>query len=1696
MIEELKENKSFFIQDFNVNKKTFANKIFRYFYILFQEKKEFNLFWKYIQIIIETFQFISYSFSSIHYNSWKLESKGIKTISIIFGSFRISILIQYLNNNIYSVIFYVLLIFIFLLCLIVIIQLIFIDSTSINYRISTTLIRSFIDIIAIIFYIPLTEIILMPIKCVDGKVNGIKNAEACWKSIHYLHFTFGIIGALLLFIWCIFMMNFSFYPFQKSKSSIRINSNNDIINIVMKLFVILQNLLIDNGYISLIILLFVSIIMTLRAYYEPTYNCHRLEIILGIRNIIVLWTNFVLFISKIFENYVSNGFIYLLALGYPVSMYLSFIMHQEKNFETKFFFEKVTNIKDYIKSLKFNIKMVNFFIDRNQNIRNNSENKGERNTIFLKGYIEYHSLSCTNKECPLVKFLKNEGNFNIQRQCLLNYINILFNKGLKMFPNNANLLILYIYFNYNRRYNLNNVKANFLHLKALKCNIKEKYIIYCMEENLKNLNNNNLDNNSQIDISEQKYRKLKVLIETSIRSYAEFWGIFATNITSNINTGKLYFLGGKLNMYLNEINNLWDELKNKRIGYEYQSIVQLYSKFLLEILWDKKKSKEVFKKINDEYLHNYHLNDNKNLEKNNNNENNIEAVLDSEDYLIFCDYNENSNFKIKQCTTSISQLLGYQKYEIIGKSLSIIFPNILVDEYLRYLQDIIKHSNLGRNNQNDLSYSENDLNKSTKLFIIKSRMGYIFPLSTTIKKIEDNYYSDSILIQIKMENKDLKSEYPYYILTKADLSVENISSSAINLGLSLDLLKKYVVKMDILTRTDKDTILNIYEKYNEYEEEPKAVTWVFPNIIYPKDNNKQNNNELIDELIDKSNKKAINLQLKTIRLNENENIEFVFKFTEIVDRKNIKKLEDKYFIQKSDKKLIMFDLLSIKYIRTHLVEKKTGIRNLRNIEDKNTILELYQKKETKKTKKIKNMSIEEESSYELGIEETNALNKAKIVELQSQNFFQIKNFIYNLPIHGLDVSLERFRPNGDKYSAGKIAEPYIKIQMNVFCKRIDDMANLDKKTKKRKNIFINDISNKIDSPKSSKTNNNLISTNQSGYNESTSSSSNIQIEDINKDMSSDLMETLRNIFKVKSIKYIKILILFAFICIFLLLLCAFISTYDHWNQLKNKIDFINNGYIIMNNILYTKVFVTEGVIANSYILYFPSIIAGGKQYFLKDIQNELYNYRQEFTETYDTFTSNKLCEEYKNFIKKTKIEIYSLTLEKPEKVSLLFNSAITRIPSAINDLAADTSLLVMNNRDTYELMYNLINEYYINWEKVLNILLTDAIKSVKLRFPLFIIMTCDLFISIIIFIIFLQLLSRFSQDRERPINLFLSVKKQVFENLKNSSENFSNKLLNKFFGNDDNEEESQQDYQTYIKPNDINIAKFKSSIEYKYSIKKAFSYFNMIIIIFIFFIIYLAYFIIIFIDYTHKLHHLYDFISLFEKTNIAQTNFILSIDILKSYLFNSSIPILNSNKTKEIFFETFINVSNKFEDSIIYTSKTTSFLSGNYLEQYKKYLLSDFSELLDKDYYEQQKDSLENKIKNGLIPVQTRIFEIIRFFTLKYCSQGNEESEMSSILKAMEFKIAEINLMLKVTIRTWYKSVIKLMLTSFYDYQNENKLFFIIIFISMVILLILYYFIIWKTFEEKLNILLKESSDLINLIPQEIKNIIIEKFNE
>ena len=87
-------------------------------------------------------------------------------------------------------------------------------------------------------------------------------------------------------------------------------------------------------------------------------------------------------------------------------------------------------------------------------------------------------------------------------------------------------------------------------------------------------------------------------------------------------------------------------------------------------------------------------------------------------------------------------------------------------------------------------------------------------------------------------------------------------------------------------------------------------------------------------------------------------------------------------------------------------------------------------------------------------------------------------------------------------------------------------------------------------------------------------------------------------------------------------------------------------------------------------------------------------------------------------------------------------------------------------------------------------------------------------------------------------------------------------------------------------------------------------------------------------------------------------------------------------------------------------------------------------------------------------------------------------------------------MLIKYIFRQYYDGVSDLMIQSFEEYKSNCMLIYIVIFICLIFVIIFYFLIIWKLIEQKLGIILKNSIDLINLIPQEIKNIIVEKLNE
>ena len=1686
-----KEQILIFNQESSIDDKSLKFKIYNFFYLILKTKKEFNTIILSILILLETIQLISYAFAEPHLESWKIDKKAVNYISIILGSLRVSPLMKYVTFSNYLVIAYCLLGIIFIFYIILLIQ-ILTNSPSSKQIACISFIRNVINILTIFLYTPITELFLLPLKCKDGNIIIISDSQKCGEGFYYLYVVIGIIGALLLFLLVLFFLNFYFYPFYESNLNRKLNTTNDIFLHLIKLIFILRFIYINEQYLSIVILLICSLFILIKEFYESTYCNSLLKIIVNVRNISVFWTYFILFISKICYSSKINGIIYLLFFSYPLIIYFSILKIKREELDYFLIPVEINDINYLLKKTKILINMVESEIEENNTLNKSSANKKKKKSeIFLYGFIKMHVKTCTIDDCPLVKYLSNKGNYNFQKQCLLSYMSLHFNSIIKNFPTNSLIRIYYIHFNYIKRYNLNSVRINLAELKKIRVNFQEEFIIFCMEQDIKEIDSKVSDigaNGDSFDneLIDQKYLKLKYLIENTTKLYVEFWSIFSGNIT-NLNITKLNNLGTKLNNYLREINSIWDnDLKNRSVDFEHQSIVLLYSKFLKEILWNNKKSEEISKKINSEY---FYRNESRKAKMGKKSKlPNIDSVIENQDHLLFANSNERGICNIVQCSYNVLYFLGYEKKELIRKPIEILMPSIFVEGHKKMLEERIKKM---ISSQSSLLDSSRNVNKKQTFILLRNKIGYLLPMNTSFTIYDDSDYSNTYIIKAKMEPKDSKSMYAYYILTKPDFTIDSISSSALNLGLSMDLLKKYLVKMNILIRSKEDETLNLFERYQEFEDEPKQIMWVYPHIVYPKDNNNQRNKEInLQDLVDKSPKGRFFLQINSFRYNNDKIIGFSFKITESSKREKTN-FNFNNLIPKSNHE-IMFDLLNLNYIRTILVTKKTGLRNLRDNENKEESVRkvVVNKKGNRKKNKKGSFELMEESSDEENKKEEIVLSKEKILELQGMDSNYIKNFIFSLPFNGNDVSLEKHRPNKEKYPAGKITEPHIKIEVSHFIKRMEEKIlsdpNLLKKL--RNSALKTDTLTNIDIDS-----NDYLSAPLSPKKEPSK-------EELGREIS-DVSSFLSKLFDDSAIQLFVIISICMYAYIIALSSLEFALTYKQMNKVKDDLIFFKKGADLMNIMLYTKYFLTEAVIANK--LNESNITYVGQENmalddFNNEVKRELSIYHQKFSEIYNSFTSNsnRFSKKYKEFMDGKNMTFYSLANDNPVDEEKQFSASLNKIPASlfyVSTVLDQDNVLTMEMRNTYELMKNLLNGYINNWRNITDILGTDAKKSTENLFFSLIILILTIIFGIISVYIYYRVLFYISINSEKPINLILTIKKKIFEDLKNSAESFANKLLNKFFGNEDNEEVSQQDFQTNITFNDINMVKFKSPSTGSYS---CFTFIIQILQLVLFLGIAETYFIFKYVHSMNTFDNINKYIDVYKITKFTDSDIISTIDVVKSFLYNDKILIYEIDSI-EPYISSFYEISNYIEQTIIETSKTECFLKKEYKSKFIDYLYGDFSELVSNDI---DIEKYGDDIKNGFRPILSEIYEIIRYFGFQYLSKedyfkNDRIDNETCILINYEYWI-ELNSMTKNILRNWFKNIEEIMDKLFNEYTSKANVIHTIIFVILQCFLILYLIIVWRRYYLTVKVMIKKSQELINLIPEEIKYIMAEKINE
>jgi len=742
---------------------------------------------------------------------------------------------------------------------------------------------------------------------------------------------------------------------------------------------------------------------------------------------------------------------------------------------------------------------------------------------------------------------------------------------------------------------------------------------------------------------------VKLLIETSTKLYGEFWGSLSNNLTvsNNLNLKKLFFVGNKLNQILNEINLLWEnDLKMKKIDIENQSIVQLYAYFLREILKNKKKSEEISKKLNEEQHYENKKNESDRLDLEN-----LDLILENQDLIIYSRTNEKGECFIIQCSNSIIAMFGYTKIELIGKKIEFLMPTIYQTEHSKILSAKIKNIRSTYNMNRDIFKNT----EKKQLFILpKNKVGYIVPINSRFTIYNDDDFSNTFIIKSKFELKDTKSVYAFYILVKEDFNIESISSSCLNLNLSMDILKKYVISLNILIRNELNDEVNFAERFTEYEEEPKRIVWIYPDFVYPKNENMDINTKTDfekEELIQNSQKKEFNLLITRIKFREDETLGYCFRLTNLeLRRQNQDSLD--LSLNYNPNRLLMYDMGRLNYMRTVVVTQKTKKEDPvifyytpevesnkinQNQENSNTQLNKKERKRRRRNDSYSDSSNDEQKK----IADENVITKEKLQELSTKNIDEIKNYINNLTNFGDSISYFK----RDAEFKNSYEDHYHKFALIKH--------NMDEYIKKQVNKKSINMERKSDKQK-------ITDSTPYAYQDPYSSSI---------DFASDASSSLNNIFNDNSITNIKY---FSFIMFLLLCTIITVEFFISISIIQNSIDRIfysEKAYKILNFILYTKFFLTEAVLAQdiNYINIDKNLFGSNKDYIINQMA-EMSNYHQSISETYAFFSNATInfSDEYYKYYQTTQITQRTLSNGNPSINTIPFSSAISTVINTFN----------------------------------------------------------------------------------------------------------------------------------------------------------------------------------------------------------------------------------------------------------------------------------------------------------------------------------------------------------------------------------------------------------------------------------------------
>ena len=144
------------------------------------------------------------------------------------------------------------------------------------------------------------------------------------------------------------MINYFFYPFNYNDSFIPIHSTNNVIFLFIKYIFVLRFVIVKNEYLSIAILFIFTLYLITQEFYNNTFNNHKLESFINIRNFLAFWTYFILLFANFFKSTQINGLIYIFILGIPIIIIVCILLMNEHEISFDHDISKFMRVKIYI----------------------------------------------------------------------------------------------------------------------------------------------------------------------------------------------------------------------------------------------------------------------------------------------------------------------------------------------------------------------------------------------------------------------------------------------------------------------------------------------------------------------------------------------------------------------------------------------------------------------------------------------------------------------------------------------------------------------------------------------------------------------------------------------------------------------------------------------------------------------------------------------------------------------------------------------------------------------------------------------------------------------------------------------------------------------------------------------------------------------------------------------------------------------------------------------------------------------------------------------------------------------------------------------------------------------------------------------------------------------------------------------------